>query len=93
MGEAVPYFPCKYPTNERGGQMTVIKYTDTNGKRAVWNSSNCGACGLFFNETEADEQGFHSVKFCDAAPLTCLKCGTVNDDADQIGCSNCMKGN
>lgn len=28
---------------------------------------NCGACGQFFDKAEADAEGYHLAKFCDAA--------------------------
>ena len=28
---------------------------------------NCGACGQFFNKSQADAEGFHRSIFCDAA--------------------------
>ena len=34
----------------------------------------CGACGLYFENVQADKEGFHLAEFCDLAPI-CQLCG------------------
>lgn len=68
------------------------------------NETNCGACGLFFGEAEADGDGYHRSDFCDAADEEsqemCGLCGNVSLFKDGVmdtsiplypsfTCSNC----
>jgi hypothetical protein len=59
--------------------------------------TNCGACGLFFNQMQADKEGLHLAEFCDSAPV-CQLCGEkiLDIKAGAIvlpwgeTCSNCL---
>ncbi len=37
------------------------------GTSKVLSDSNCGACGQYFEQEQADAQGHHVAKYCDAA--------------------------
>lgn len=37
---------------------------------------NCGACGQFFDKSQADAEGFHLAIFCDAADELCELCAS-----------------
>ena len=60
----------------------------------------CGACGQFFPENEAEKDGFHSAKYCEAyEPPTCQLCGEGIEDINKAGivlpwgetCEKCLK--
>ena len=43
--------------------LDLVKYILTELKKS---EKNCGACGQFFNKSQADVDGFHLAIFCDA---------------------------
>jgi CRISPR/Cas system-associated protein endoribonuclease Cas2 len=44
-------------------QLDRVKYILSELKKT---EKNCGACGLFFNKSQADAQGFHLGALCGA---------------------------
>jgi hypothetical protein len=45
-------------------QLDRVKYILTELKKT---EKCCGACGQFFNKSQADKEGFHLAIFCDAS--------------------------
>jgi hypothetical protein len=61
-----------------------VKYILTELKKT---EKNCGACGQFFNKSQADVQGFHIVALCDATDEVCEDCNNGTD----MPCVACIK--
>jgi hypothetical protein len=53
-----------------------VKYILTELKKS---EKNCGACGQFFNKSQADAEGFHLAVLCDATDEVCEDCENGTD--------------
>ena len=60
-----------------------VKYILTELKKT---EKNCGACGQFFNKSQADAKGFHLSVLCDVNDEVCEDCNNGTD----MPCKVCL---
>lgn len=56
----------------------ICNQPEGNDPKAHTCEFNCGACGQYFEQDQADENNHHLAEFCDASEgdeLSCAKCG------------------
>lgn len=64
----------------------ICEKPEGNDPKAHTCEFNCGACGQFFDESEADENNHHIADACDASDeigLLCNLCGNEMTDEEE----------